>query len=125
MLNEISKMTSIKKQSRIEYYKIILETAVEAGTASSYNQDTEWEGRVADCIIPIKQGKLEIAAIKTWWMQFKDQTNYHLLVNNCCTVIFEALTKGGATKYYSILCNIVSTPTTLKLYALKLQQFTQ
>jgi hypothetical protein len=122
MLNEISKMTSIKKQSRIEYYKIILQTAVEAGTASSYNQDTEWEGRVADCIIPIKQGKLEI---KTWWMKFKEEKNYHLLVNNCCTVIIEALTKGGATKYEPIFYNFGFTPPTLKLYALKLKKSTQ
>jgi hypothetical protein len=60
-----------------------LQKCVEAGTTSSYNEDTEWEGKAADCIIPIKQGKLEIAAIKTWWMQFKDKTKYHILDNNC------------------------------------------
>jgi len=125
MLNEISKMTSIKKQSRIKYYKIILQTSVEAETASSYDQDTEWEGQAADCMIPIKKGKLDIATIKAWWMQFKDKSNYHLLGNNCCSVIYEALKRGGATKYASFPWNPISTPANLKDYALELKQATQ
>ena len=125
MLNEISKMTSIKKQSRIEYYKIILQAGVEGRTASSYDEDTEWEGSVADDIIPIRPGKLEIAAIKTWWMKYKEEKIYHLLIKNCCTVIMEALIIGGATQYYPIPYNFGYTPPTVKQYALKLQQFTQ
>ena len=118
-------MTSIKKQSRIEYYKIILQKWVEAGTASSYNEDTGWEDKAADCIIAIKKGKLEIAAIKAWRMQFKDKTKYHLVDNNCCTVIFKALNSGGATQYCPILWDLIATPASLKQYALKLQQVTQ
>ena len=104
---------------------IIHKDWVEAGTTSSYNEDTEWEGKAADCIIPIKQGKLEIAAIKTWWMQFKDKTKYHLVDNNCCTVIFKALKSGGARQYYPTPWDLVATPASLKEYALELQKVTQ
>jgi hypothetical protein len=58
-------------------------------------------------MIPIKKGKLDIATIKAWWMQFRDKSNYHLLGNNCCTVIYEALKRGGATKYASFPWNPV------------------
>ena len=118
-------MTSIKKQSRIKYDKIILQTSVEAETASSYNQDTEWEGQAANRMIPIKKGKLDIATIKAWWMQFRDKSNYHLLGNNCCSVIYEALKRGGATKYASFPWNPISTPANLMDYALKLKEATQ
>ena len=100
-------------------------TSVEAETASSYNQDTEWEGQAADRMIPIKKGKLDIATIKAWWMQFRDKSNYHLLGNNCCSVIYEALKRGGATKYASFPWNPISTPANLKDYALKLKEATQ
>ena len=99
--------------------------SVEAETASSYNQDTEWEGKTADRIIPIKKGKLDIATIKAWWMQFRDKRNYHLLGNNCCSVIYEALKRGGATKYASFPWNPISTPANLRDYALKLKEATQ
>jgi hypothetical protein len=65
------------------------------------------------------------SAIKTWWMQFRNGGNYHLLSNNCCTVIYEALERGGAKRYVSFPWNPLSTPANLKDYALKLKQATQ
>lgn len=102
-----------------------MQTSVEAETASSYNEDTEWEGQAADCMIQIKRGILNIAAIKAWWMQFRNRSNYHLLGNNCCSVVYEALKLGGATRYASFPWNPISTPANLKDYALKLKQATQ
>jgi len=75
-------------------------------------------------MIPITRGKLDITAIKAWWMQFRNRSNYHLLGNNCCTVIYEALKRGGATRYASIPWHLISTPANLKDYALKLKQAT-
>ena len=118
-------MTSIKKQSRIKYDKIILQKSVEAETASSYNQDTEWEGKTADRIISINRGTLDLATIKAWWMQFRNKRNYHLLLNNCCSVIYGALKRGGATKYASFPWSLISTPANLRDYALKLKEATQ
>ena len=100
-------------------------TSVEAGTASSYDDDVHLESRGADCMIPITRGKLDIATIKAWWMQFRNKGNYHLLSNNCCTVIYEALERGGAKRYVSFPWNPLSTPANLKDYALKLKQATQ
>jgi hypothetical protein len=37
---------------------------------SSYDEDVHLEGRGADYMIPITRGKLDIAAIKDWWMPF-------------------------------------------------------
>ena len=91
---------------------------------SSYDEDAELEGCGADCMVPITRGKLDIAAIKAWWMQFKDKSNYHLLGNNCCTVIYEALKIGGATKYASFPWSLISTPANLKDYARKLEKAT-
>jgi hypothetical protein len=83
------------------------------------------EGHGADCMIQIKKEKLDIAAIKAWWMQFKDKSNYHLLGNNCCSVIYETLKRGGATKYASFSWDPIFTPGNLKDYALKLKEVTQ
>ena len=97
-------------------------TSVEAETASSYNEDVEWEGKAADCVIEIPAGKLDIKAIKAWWDQFKDKSNYHILGNNCCSVVYEALKKGGATKYASFPMNPISTPANLKEYGENLKK---
>jgi hypothetical protein len=76
-------------------------------------------------MIPITRGKLDIAAIKDWWMPFRNRSNFHLLSNNCCTVIYEALERGGAKRYASIPWHPLSTPVSLKDYALTLKKATQ
>jgi hypothetical protein len=71
MLNEISKMTSINNQSRIKYYKIILQISVrDAGPADSYRDDSEWKGKAADHTIQIPGRLLDMVAIKIWWRNF-------------------------------------------------------
>ena len=124
MLNAIRKMTSIKKQSRIEYYKIILQNPVEAETVSSYVEDVRLENKVADFIINIDKGKLNIADINDWWQQFRDNTMYHLLNCNCCTVIFQALKKGGSETFMPLELPEIATPDSLKEYAFALRERT-
>ena len=114
-------MTSIKKQSIIEYYKIILQKPVEAKTHSTYLNDVESEGKRADFVIRIKEGNLKIADIKSWWTHFKVNTKYHLKDCNCCTVIFKALTEGGSEDIVKVKQHEFATTDNLKEYALKLQ----
>jgi hypothetical protein len=123
MLNEISKMTSINNQSRIKYYKIILQIYVrDAGPADSYHDDSEWKGKAADHTIQIPGRLLDMVAIKIWWRNFKDRAKNCLLDTNGCTVIYEALRAGGAANYVDIPHNPLGTPASLKTYALKLKR---
>ena len=115
-------MTSINNQSRIKYYKIILQISVrEAGPPASYDEDSDWKGKAADhtCPIPI----LDTVSIKVWWGNFKVRAKNHLLDTNGCTVIYEALRAGGAASYVDIPQNPLGTPASLKRYALQLKHF--
>ncbi|VDI53153.1 Hypothetical predicted protein [Mytilus galloprovincialis] len=96
--------------------------SVEAEPATSYDQDEEWEGKPADFIYEIPSGKLDEAAIKTWWNDFKTTNNYHIAFKNCCSAVYSALKKGGAEKIASFPMSPISTPANLKDYAEKLQK---
>ena len=98
---------------------------VEAETASSYDEDTKWEDKLADHTILIRNGILDIDAIKHWWMQFKDESKYHPIESNCCTVIYKALEIGGATKHVPFPQHVISMPSYLRDYAFKLQEATK
>ena len=96
--------------------------SVESEPANSYQQDEEWEGRPCNSYFDI--GLLDEDAIASWWSQFRNKSNYHLLGNNCCSVVYTALEKGGAGRFASS-SGIISTPANLKSYAQKLEQATR
>ena len=97
---------------------------VEAVTVSSYSGDVALENKDADFVFEIESGKLNIADIKDWWTKFRDNSMYHLIHCNCCTVIFEALVKGGSETFVTVKLPIIATPDSLKEYALALQEGT-
>ncbi|XP_071148903.1 multifunctional-autoprocessing repeats-in-toxin-like [Mytilus edulis] len=100
-------------------------TSVEAEPATSYEQDVEWEGKPADLIYEIPSGKLDEAAIKSWWNEFKTTNRYHIVFKNCCSAVYSALQKGGAEEIVSFPMSFLSTPANLKEYAEALQKATR
>ncbi|XP_063411888.1 uncharacterized protein LOC134694765 [Mytilus trossulus] len=97
---------------------------VEAETSNSYAQDVKWEGRPADIIYEISPGKLDEAAIRTWWNEFKTTNNYHIIFRNCCSAVYNALKIGGAENIMPFPGSLISTPANLKEYSEKLQKAT-
>lgn len=97
--------------------------SIDASTSPSYSEDKEAEGHDADSRITIE--RLDEAAIRRWWAQFSDVSKYHILGNNCCTVVFKALKEGGAENFVKFPVQMVATPAGLNSYATKLQQATK
>ncbi|VDI48385.1 Hypothetical predicted protein [Mytilus galloprovincialis] len=78
--------------------------SVETEPPNSYERDEEWEGKSADFIIP--SGKLDEAAVKTWWNKFKTTNNYHIAFKNWCSAVYSALKKCGAEIEHHTRCDL-------------------
>lgn len=75
---------------------------IRASTSVTYLEDCTSIGNNADHTFVIKDGVLNEDLVDLWWTQFSNNQQYHHLVKNYCSVIFEALKVGGVTKYVSI-----------------------
>lgn len=60
-------------------------------------KDTEYEGK-SPAVLSIPRG-LDEAKIKAWWAKFSMSEKYNAVLQNCSTVIYIALTKGGALNF--------------------------
>ncbi|CAC5407928.1 unnamed protein product [Mytilus coruscus] len=43
----------------------------------------------------IGNGVIDVEKIRKWWQKIKDDGGYHLLFNNCCDLVVQALREGG------------------------------
>ena len=60
-------------------------------------KDTQYEGK-APAVLSIPRG-LDEAKIKAWWANFSRSEKYNAARQNCSTVVYIALTKGGALNF--------------------------
>ena len=60
-------------------------------------KDTQYEGK-APAVLSIPRG-LDEAKIKAWWANFSRSEKYNAARQNCSTVVYIALAKGGALNF--------------------------
>ncbi|CAG2245901.1 unnamed protein product [Mytilus edulis] len=98
---------------------------VSAETVYNYEVDKIWENRDADHIIRIPVKYLNEDAIKRWWNDFKSNRQYHLLTNNCCNAVYDALNAGGATDIAGGPLPNIPHPNAVRRYAETLREAVQ
>ena len=96
-------------------------SGTDAGPADSYGDDRAWKGRDPDHTIVIVGGVLDTNVITLWWEDFKVRAINDPLHTNGLTVIYEALSKGGAGHYVNIPQIRIDTPASLNSYVLQLK----
>ena len=70
---------------------------VAANPNQTLQKDTEYEGK-SPSVLLIPRG-LNEANIKAWWTTFSLSAKYNAARQNCSTVVYIALTKGGALNF--------------------------
>lgn len=70
---------------------------VAANSNQTLQKDIEYEGK-APAVLSIPRG-LDEAKIKAWWTKFSLSEKYNAARQNCSTVVYIALTKGGALNF--------------------------
>ena len=70
---------------------------VAANSNQTLQNDTQYEGK-EPVVLSIPRG-LDEAKIKAWWANFSQSEKYNAARQNCSTVVYIALAKGGALNF--------------------------
>nr|XP_023020992.1 uncharacterized protein LOC111509465 [Leptinotarsa decemlineata] len=62
---------------------------------NTYEDDRRAEGRGPDEVLYLPPEIVDQEKIKRWWNRVMDDKEYNLMLNNCSSVVREALRKGG------------------------------